>query len=54
MKLKVLGQELTQDELRFLGFNAFGVPKIAFLLFLAGLIIATIVEEMQWFPKYNA
>lgn len=54
MKLKVLGQELTQDEKRFLGFNAFGAPKIAFLLFLAGLIIAAVVEEMQWFPKNNA
>ena len=54
MKLKVLGQELTQDELRFLGFNAFGVPKIALLLFLAGIAITLAVEAMQWFPKYNA
>ena len=51
MKLKVLGQELTQDEKRFLGITILGAPKIALSLIAAAGVICYICVQFDWLDE---
>lgn len=48
MKLTLLGQELTQDEKRFLGITILGVPKIAFSLIALFGFICFVCVQLDW------
>ena len=51
MKLKVLGQELTQDEKRFLGITILGAPKIALSLIAAAGVICYVCVQFDWLDE---